>query len=684
MRGTKACERRIRNPAARQAGLASFILFAMVAWTLYPASDVHAAAPAAPEIVAVRFYDDNPRAQGSALRASAHAELERGAGVALVARGRDADGAFLFAFALPQPLDAARLAVNRLRGSGAVLYAELAADRVFGAKKQAEAMASGPVTSIIVVMRDAHGAGNQARQSHAMATATASRLAQSAGIAIAATRSLSGGAQVIQLAKALPASQARAAIERFHADPEVAHVEIDRRAFAQALPADPLFASQWNLTDANGGVNAPAAWDVATGDPGMPIAVLDSGVLPHPDLAGRTAGGYDFIADARFSNDGDGRDSDASDPGDYVTATESNDAQGALFACAVSNSTWHGTTVNGTLGAAANNGDGISGITWSNPLVNVRVLGKCGGALSDVVDGLRWAVGLPVPGAPVNPAPARVVNLSFAGLGACSPILQAAITDALAQGAVIIAAAGNDNDAVDNHWPANCSGVITVAGTSRDGSRAFYSNHGAGIALSAPGGGIGGSIPTLRNAATSSPDAAGHSYGMQVGTSLAAPLVAGIAALALAMDPDLNAAEIRSLMELTARPFPATPSDACDAAHCGAGIVDAAATLGALRKRTGSDARPMPESPEPAVRMPPSTETPGPAPMPSPPPAPPPVTVPEAPSEPVAQAPSAGRVPVAGGWRAKPRALVERLIKTPAVDGAARRRTQDESALSQR
>src|SRR5690606_28841412 len=158
---------------------------------------------------------------------------------------------------------------------------------------------------------------------------------------------------------------------------------------------------------------------------------------------------------------------------------------------------------------------------WTNPLLNVRVLGKCGGTLSDIVDGMRWAVGLPVEGAPRNPTPARIVNMSFSGTGACGPVLQRAITEVLARGALVVAAAGNDDDDVAQHWPANCNGVVAVAATSRDGSRAHYSNAGTGIAVAAPGGGPDGGIPTLSHAAALSPDALGYTFGTQVGTSLA-------------------------------------------------------------------------------------------------------------------------------------------------------------------
>jgi serine protease len=602
----------------------------------------------------LRFYDDNPLARGAALSASSHAEVEQAAGFPLRPLGRDDDGAFRFEFALPVSPSEVRAALNRLRATGALLYADLAAEEG-RAPAKAAGLIDGPVTSLIVKLAPSatgdtvHGA------------AARSHLVRKSGMAAVRTRAMSGNLQLLQFDAPQAPSDLQTVLDRLASDPDVAHVEVDRRAQVQAAPSDPLFASQWNLNDAIGGINAPQAWDLVTGDPGMPIAVLDTGLLPHPDLAGRVAGGYDFVSDPVAANDGDGRDADAADPGDYVTAAESS-TPGTLQGCAVKNSTWHGTMVAGTLGAAGNNGNGVSGVNWSSPLINVRVLGKCGGSLSDIADGIRWAAGLPVPGVPANPRPARVINLSIAGSGACGPILQGAITDALAQGAILVAAAGNDGGDVDARWPANCNGVIVVGATSKFGSRAFYSNFGARVALSAPGGGAGGNIPILRNSGLAAPDPAGYGYDMQLGSSIAAPHVAGAISLALAREPDLTPAEVQSLIERTARPFPQVDFDACTT-QCGAGIVDAAAALAALGAPAGID----PPSPAPV---------PAPAPAPAPPvtPSPPPPRSLPPPAEPitpiVASPPPAFPVPVARGWRAKSPEELARLLKDDAAVNA--------------
>ena len=593
------------------------------------------AAPAlAQPVVAIRFHDDNRLAQGAALSASAHAELERAARTGLVPLGRDTDGAFRFSLPHAASAAAVRDALNRVRATGGVVYADVVATGT------APRSADGPVTSFIVSLEP-----SAKRAGGGLATDTRARLAQKAGGAVSHSRALADGSHVIVLDAPLSAQSAQAALAKIAADPDVARVEIDRRAYVTAMPSDPMLPQQWNLIDAAGGINAPRAWDLATGDPGIPVAVLDTGILAHPDLAGRVVAGYDFIADVRFANDGDGRDADPSDPGDWVTSAESATVGGPYQACAVTNSTWHGTSVAGTLGAAVNNGTGVSGVNWSSPIVNVRVLGKCGGALSDVADGLRWAAGLPVPGVPANPRPARVINLSMAGPGPCGPTLQSAVTDALAQGAVLVAAAGNGNDDVENYWPANCSGVIAVTATSRNGSRAFYASHGERVALAAPGGGIGGSIPTLRNSGTTVPDAAGYGYGQQVGSSLAAPHVSGALSLALAVDADLGAAELRWLFEATARPFPTVPSEQCTPSTCGAGIVDAADALSTLASRAPIDAKPAP-APSPAPVAPPATEAPPPN---------------------VAPIPSAFPVPIGSGWRAKDAQTLRRILKDDAA-----------------
>ena len=251
---------------------------------------------------------------------------------------------------------------------------------------------------------------------------------------------------------------------------------------------------QWYLRAPAGelqsAVNAEAAWDLATGSAGVVVAVIDTGVLAdHLDLAGQVLPGYDMVSDVPSANDGNGRDADASDPGDWITAAEDSAPNGDFHNCGVDSSSWHGTKIAGIIGAAANNGLGMAGTAWGVKILPVRVLGKCGGYDSDIQAGMRWAAGLNVPGVPANPNPARIVNLSLGGSGDCnaSTGYPAVIAELQAAGTAVVAAAGNSaGHAVE--LPANCPGVIAVAGLRHVGSKVGFSDLGAAIAISAPAG----------------------------------------------------------------------------------------------------------------------------------------------------------------------------------------------------
>ena len=201
------------------------------------------------------------------------------------------------------------------------------------------------------------------------------------------------------------------------------------------------------------------------------VAVVDTGMLDHPDLAGRVLPGHDFILDIERARDGNARDGDPRDEGDWT-----NDGDCGGFAA--QSSFFHGLFVAGQIAANANNDVGIAGVDWAAKILPVRVLGKCGGNVEDVIAGIVWSAGLPVQGAPVNPHPAKVINLSLGGHGPCTAAEQEAIDDAIAQGTVVVAAAGNDTDDASFFSPANCSGVITVGAMSRTGERSSYSNFG--------------------------------------------------------------------------------------------------------------------------------------------------------------------------------------------------------------
>ena len=373
------------------------------------------------------------------------------------------------------------------------------------------------------------------------------------------------GTFLVKLAEPLAAADMAEVVAGLERQPDVVYAEPNVLARTQLVPDDPSFvSSQWNLRApqlGTYGVNAAAAWDVTTGSASVNVAVLDTGSLAHPDMVGRFSGGYDFVSGSN-SNDGGGRDADPSDPGDWCGATAS---------------TWHGLHVAGSIGAATDNGVGMAGLDWRAQIVPVRVLGTCTGSLLDIADGLRWAAGLPVTGVPANPRPARVLNLSLGGAGACPVTFQSAVDDVTAVGAVVVAAAGNQGGDVSDAWPANCDDVITVGATNRAGNLASYSNFGAAVDIAAPGGesGASGAILSTGNAGTTTPGA--HVYTAKAGTSMAAPHVSGVLSLMLAVDPALTPAQLLAIIRSTATPFPFTST--CTTGICGAGIVDAAAAL---------------------------------------------------------------------------------------------------------
>jgi serine protease len=321
------------------------------------------------------------------------------------------------------------------------------------------------------------------------------------------------------------------------------------------------------------------------------------------------------------ANDGDGRDGDASDPGDWVSQAEVAQRGGEFFRCADSAepSSWHGTQVSGLIAAVTHNGIGMASTAPGARVLPVRVLGKCGGRDSDIIAGMRWAAGLSVPGVPANPHPARVINLSLGGEGSCSAPYRDAVDEITAAGTVIVAAAGNSSGhAVAT--PASCPGVIAVAGLRHVGTKVGFSSLGSEVAISAPGGNCvneaAGSVclyPMLSTTDSGATGPAGAAYtdsfNASVGTSFSAPLVAGVAALLLSVDPTLTPAQVKELIQRTARPFAAPGSIAsssaapectapqvtlggrpvdqlecyCTSATCGTGMLDAAAALSAAQ-----------------------------------------------------------------------------------------------------
>ncbi|URM89244.1 S8 family serine peptidase [Streptomyces sp. MRC013] len=395
-----------------------------------------------------------------------------------------------------------------------------------------------------------------------------------AGESLDFDRRLGTGAALISLDGAADEKTADTVMAAFRADPDVAYVVPDRRVYATAAtPNDTEYSRQWDLFEATAGMRVPGAWDKATGS-GVNVSVIDTGYVAHSDLSANIVPGYDFISDPFMANDGGGRDGNAADPGDWMLQGECGDN----YPERDTSSSWHGTHVAGTIAASTHNGKGVAGIAYDAKVQPVRVLGKCGGTTADIMDAITWSSGGSVAGAPSNPYPADVINMSLGGGGSCDAGTQSAINAAVNRGSTIVVAAGNSNVNASGFNPANCSNVITVAASDREGNRASYSNYGTIVDITAPGGETAASsangIWSTLNSGTRGP--VGENYKAYQGTSMAAPHIAGLAALMKQANPSMTPAQIESTIKSKARPLPGYCSGGC-----GAGLADAAATLGA-------------------------------------------------------------------------------------------------------
>jgi serine protease len=401
------------------------------------------------------------------------------------------------------------------------------------------------------------------------------RLSAVSGVDLEYFRNMSGRAHVLQLSDYRSLEEMWAISRRLMTLPDVEYAEPDLILRATLIPNDPQYGEQWHY-HGEWGINL----DLTTGSSNIVVAVLDTGITNHADLRSNTLPGYDFIADVPTANDGNGRDNDARDPGDWVVSGECSNGVPPM------DSSWHGTHVAGTIGAASNNGIGVTGISWNAKILPVRVLGKCGGFLSDTVDAMQWAAGLAVSGVPLNPRPARVLNMSFGEAGLCGITLQNAIDKVRAVGAVMVVAAGNELADASDTTPANCNGVITVGATDETGDMAIYSNYGSTVEISAPGGGLFAGVLSTSNTGTTSP--ASDDYVYHIGTSMAAPHVSGVVSLMLSRNPYLTPDQVMQIIQRTARPFQS--NGLCDLFFpCGIGIVDAGAAVAAVPLQSFAD-----------------------------------------------------------------------------------------------
>lgn len=324
------------------------------------------------------------------------------------------------------------------------------------------------------------------------------------------------------------------ALERLNADPRVAYAEPNHYVRLASLPTDPYLGKQWGTF----AIGAPAAWTLGDAEDVI-VAVIDSAIdMTHPDLVDALLPGYDFCADNINCHAFD------DDP-----HSGTKDAE-------------HGTHIAGIIAAAHNNDHGTVGIAPGARILPVKVFPE-GNDLGDTYTislAVRWAAGLPVEGAPTNPNPAHVINLSLGG-DADNITLADAISEAINAGAVVVAATGNDHKPVVS-FPARMESVIGVGALNHAWGRAAFSNYGAGLDIMAPGHYILASKP-------------GGAVWYMDGTSMATPHVAAAAALLLAHEPTLKPADVKDLL-MQAAYLPTGAS----ASQFGAGVLRIDGALG--------------------------------------------------------------------------------------------------------
>ncbi len=322
-------------------------------------------------------------------------------------------------------------------------------------------------------------------------------------------------------------------------------VSLNHRVYAALVPSDSRFGEQEHLatpTQTNYGVDAVGAWNTTTGSGEVVVAVVDSGVRPHAEFGSRLLPGYDFVDN----------DSDGSDPG-----------SGACGAFATSS--WHGTHVSGIV-AAGINGFGVVGVAPAVRVLPIRVTTCGSGTIEATLKGVRWAAGIPMLGYPNNPNPADIINLSLGSeVGPCDPASQLVFDEVAQMGVLIVAAAGNNSVLASEHSPSNCRNVMSIGASESNGGKAFFSNYGPDVDVYAPGNFILSTIDVGSDIPKS------DGYARYPGTSMAAPIVSGIAALVLSIDSTLAPGQVAEILRQSATD--------CRAGTCPQNIVNARAAV---------------------------------------------------------------------------------------------------------
>ena len=305
------------------------------------------------------------------------------------------------------------------------------------------------------------------------------------------------------------------------------YIEPNYQYHALDAPNDPDYSKQWNFRS----INIESAWKETKGN-GVTVAVIDTGVSRVPDLKlTKFVKGYDFVNDTTKADDDNG----------------------------------HGTHVAGTI-AQSTNGYGVAGIAYEAKIMPLKVLSKGGGGtIADIAEAIKFAAD----------NGADVINMSLGGGGA-SKMMQEAIDYAYSKDVVVIAAAGNANQNSAS-YPARYPKVISVSATDSTGAKANYSNYGAGVDISAPGGSDTGKI--LQN--TINPSTGESVFAGFQGTSMAAPHVAGVAALIKASGVS-QPSEVLDVLKQSARKIPEDTKNYFGAGHLDAGAAVSLALKGKI------------------------------------------------------------------------------------------------------
>ena len=498
------------------------------------------------------------------------------------------------------------------------------------------------------------------------------RLQAVTGADVQPVHNLYGKIDVLRLERPYTPAAMAPLLAQIRSDPGVEYAEPDgwrfiEQATLDTLPNDPHFSAgsdangvwegQWYLLPSSSttpsAISATTAWHTTIGASTVVVAVIDTGIIEaHPDLESKLLPGYDFVSCDQgntagtatcssssptydFANEDQGWNDNPADPGDWISTA---DVALTLFQNAgcttTAPSSWHGTKVAGVIGAVTNNGIGIAGIAPATMLLPVRAIGACIGRVSDIAAAITWASGGTVTGVPANPNPANIINLSLGAPQPCSATEQDAVTAAITANVLVVAAAGNEGGPVDA--PANCTGVLSVAGLREAGTKVGYSSlssSAASVSIAAPAGNCVNtsatepceySIETTSDAGSTTPSSTPgfYTYALlnpsylnaggntdnegNVGTSFAAPMAAGVAALMLSVSPSMTPSQLISRIQSSALAFPtsssttstacqlaATTTDSsgnytdtsqdvecvCTTATCGSGMLNAAAAV---------------------------------------------------------------------------------------------------------